>query len=98
MFVDTANEIVRNADIERAADFAGEDVNPIAAVDAHWRFLWLLDRPVKPGDDSFGSVVRRDQQLRSQNRMTVCVVAEEATIVKLRRNMSSRKPAKTRFS
>jgi hypothetical protein len=48
MFVDTADEIVGNADIKRAANVTGQDVDPIAWVDAHLARPVVTDRGREP--------------------------------------------------
>src|SRR4051812_38626193 len=65
MFVNTANEIVRHADVQRSARTAGENVNPVAHTQRHARARpahpsifaksrsKLMDCRVKPGNDDF---------------------------------------------
>ena len=51
MLSDSPNEIVGHADVERAANFTGQDID-VEGSCSHCIKLCVLGRPVKPGDDS----------------------------------------------
>ena len=52
MFMDSPHQIVRHADIKRAADFAGEDVYVVMALFAHMEGSAVTESPAYAGDDT----------------------------------------------
>jgi hypothetical protein len=54
VLVNTPDKIVGHANVEGAAGVTCQDVYPIGSACAHPPVRWLLDCPVKPGNDSEG--------------------------------------------
>jgi hypothetical protein len=52
MFIDAAHEIIRDTDVKRAPDFAGKDVDPIVAFNAHLEGTELTGSSAFADDDT----------------------------------------------